>query len=218
MRSGIQWTRYLVAVFTICGLLLSGMPDAVFAQNPQGAGAPLQPHLRKHDKIKAPGPPCLKADRPCPPGQPGGVPPGHQNLVAGVAFTPGLEPTATFASAVTALRDATLPTVRPVPAPAQQAVFDVFGIDGEAAAATLVGALTSRGNDGARDQALALVTALRNLTVQDGQLPGTVEAFNAFLDASSWSFLEDPAPEFLVVHSFIGTLVEEAVATDSGTH
>ena len=217
MRSGIQWTRYLVAVFTVCGLLLSGMPGAVSAQDPPGTGKPPQQHKWKHDKVKAPGPPCLKADRPCPPGQSGGTPPGHQNLVAGVTFTPGFEPTATFAGAVTALRDGTLLTVRPVPVPAQQAVFDVFGTDGEAAGATLVGALTSRGNEGARDQALHLVEALRTLTVQDGQLPRTVEAFNAFVDASSGQFLEDPAPEFLVVHAFIGALVEEAVAADSGT-
>ena len=63
---------------------------------------------------------------------------------------------------------------------------------------------------------MALVDALQWLPSGDAQLPAATEAFNAFLDASSHGFLLNPAPEFLVVHAFLGTLVEEALTAPAG--
>jgi hypothetical protein len=226
MRSGINWIRLFVAVITVCGLGLAATPSGVSAQGNANPNPPQ--HKWKHDFIRPAGPPdCVVAARPCPGGLgTGGLPPGQErqgtddasfppgqssNLVASVALSPGLEPSQAFVGALTSLAAAPASDV------ARHAVLDVFRRAGDPASTDLVRALTSRGNDGARQHSVALVAALRNLTVQDGQLPATVEAFNALVDASSDGFLADPAPEFVVVHSFIGALVDEALATSEGS-
>ena len=221
MKSEIKWARLFVAVFTVCGLLLAGMPGTAYAQ---GNGNGPKEHKWKHDKIHVPGPPCPKADRPCPPGLPGGTNPGgntppgqNRDLAINGLFVAGMEPTPAFVTAVTGLRESTFPMATPVPAPAQTAVFDVFGSDEDAGSTALARGLTSRGNDGAMEASTALIVAMRSLTTQDGQLPATVDAFNSFVDASSDTFLADPSPEFLVLHSFIGALVEEAMGTPEGS-
>ena len=230
MKTKADWTRLLVAVFTVCGLMLAGTPDMVSAQAPgvQGNNGHGN-HKWKHDKIKPPGPPCPKADRPCPPGLgSGGNNPGNGNpsggngrhnalVEVGVVFTPGFEPTETMTGALTALREAQFQTPTRTSTTAQQVVFDVFRTEGDVSDSGLVKALTSKGNETAQTESVALATAIRNLTALDGQLPATVEAFNVFVDASSEAFLADPSPEFVVVHSFIGTLVEEAMAATEGS-
>lgn len=227
-----RWIRLLVAVFVLGALLGVGTPGEVSAQSPPGKGKPAKQHKWKHDKLKPPGPPCPIADRPCPPGLgTGGLPPGQENrgrddegfppghsstLVSAEFFVAGMEPSPVFLEAVGDLRQSRFPMTVPVPAPAQRALFE--GLAGEEKPETtpLARALTSRGNDEAMNAAEELITALRQLTVWDGQLPATVEAFNAFVDVSSETFLADPSPEFLVLHSFLGVLVEEARHTRGG--
>ncbi|TFH26302.1 MAG: hypothetical protein E4H00_10795 [Myxococcales bacterium] len=61
------------------------------------------------------------------------------------------------------------------------------------------------------------MAALSALPTVEGQLTTAAEAFNAFLEASSEGFVRDPAPEFLVVHSFLGALIEEAMEAPAGS-
>jgi hypothetical protein len=190
--------RTLVAAVAVSGLLLAGLPDAASSQG-QPPGVP--PGKLKHDKIVPPGPPW-SAPSPA--------------VASGLILTPGFEPTPAFTEAVASLREGRFLMATPVPGEAQRAVFDVFADRGDPNGTALVAALTSRGNEGARDECVRLVRSVRALTVVDGQLPAAVEAFNALVDASSDAFLADPAPEFLAVHAFLGTLTREAMAGTPG--
>ena len=169
---------------------------------------PGPPWRLKHDS--PPGQPCPKDQRPCPPGQRLKAtlqPPGQ----ASNAASPTLAPSDLLVELVSAAATAELPVSAPVPPQAQQHLYRAL-VQGTPAELTgLVGALTPAGNQGARDEAVTLVTALQMLPYGNEYLPRASEAFNAFVDASSVTFLRDPAPEFLVVHSFLGTLVDAAV-------
>lgn len=227
---GLNLIRTLTATVVMTGLLLAGLPDAGSSQEQP----PDVPRGKlKHDKIVPPGPPCALPDRPCPPGLGGEVPPGldatgrydgefppgaasSPAVASGLILTPGFEPTPAFTEAVASLREGRFLMPTPVPGEAQRAVFDLFADRGDPNGTALVAALTSRGNEGARDECVRLVRSVRALTVVDGQLPAAVEAFNALVDASSDAFLADPAPEFLAVHAFLGTLTGEAMAGKPG--
>ena len=196
--SFLTLARTLVAAVAVTGLFLAGLPDAASSQGrPQGPPPWAPPVKLKHDKIVPPGPPWA-APSPA--------------VAPGLILTPGFEPTPAFTEAVASL----LLMATPVPGEAQRAVFDVFADRGDPNGTALVAALTSRGNEGARDECVRLVRSVRALAVVDGQLPAAVEAFNALVDASSDAFLADPAPEFLAVHAFLGTLTREALAGKPG--
>lgn len=101
-----------------------------------------------------------------------------------------------------------LPMPSRVPDAAQTAVAMIWFEPGPEETADVTEALVSRGNDRARPEAERLVRALQALPEADSLLPPTVEAFNAFVDASAVDFLRDPAPEFLVLHTFLDELLE----------
>jgi hypothetical protein len=170
---------------------------------------PGPPWRLKHDS--PPGQPCPQDQRPCPPGQRLKAtlqPPGHASSVAG----PDLAPSDLLVELVSAAATAELPVVTPVPPQAQQNLYWALVQGAPAELTGLAGALYAQGNEEARDEAVTLVTALQLLPYGDEYLPRATEAFNAFVDASSATFLRDPAPEFLVVHAFLGTLIDEAVS------
>lgn len=216
MKSETNRIRLFVAVFVAGGLLLASMPDAGSAQASGDPGHAA--HKWKHDKIMPPTLPCPPDQRPCKWGHgtggtnPGGNEPGGKSdLAINDILIAGMEPSPVFVDAVNSLNQANFPTPTPVPAPAQRAVFDALS-GGEDPGNTALARGLTEGNEGALEASSALITAMRGLTTMDGQLPAAVDAFNGFVDASSDQFLADPSAEFLVVHSFIGALVEEAVS------
>ena len=200
MRCGVRFTQRALGAMIVCGAALAITAVDLAAQaGPRGR--------MKHDVVPPFGPPCPIGERPCPPGLGYQPPPGHlKNGKAGDnAFSLALMPTDRFSELVATLAP-------PAHAgPDLRLVHGVLTAADDPSAAALVGALTSRGNEGAVGEAEALVQSLRRLTVEDGRLTHAAEAFNAFTDASSDGFLQDPAPEFLEVRSFLAALIEDAV-------
>jgi hypothetical protein len=100
---------------------------------------------------------------------------------------------------------------------ARSALRDVLGGRDVPGISRLEVALTSRGNQDARTEAGALTRALRDLPSNRAGLKSAVEAYNAFLEASSLAFLENPPPELPVIHAFLAPLVKRATQTSGST-
>ena len=207
----IRPTGAVLLAFLVVSVAVATHPAEAAAQG-RGLGmkhdwTPPGPPWKKHDALPPYGPPCGKEGRPCPPGNAYGL---HKDEAVSLEFS------GVFTDLVTAVGEGTMETPHPVPALAQHALYRVWS-EGESAEVTdLALALASRGNANAWNEAVALVEALQWLPYSAAQLPAATEAFNAYLDASTDSFLRDPAPEFLVVHGFLGTLVEEALKAPEG--
>jgi len=167
----------------------------------------------KHDG-DTPGEPCDKDERPCPPGQDlkhDGVPGNAQN--GGSAAEGTFAPSELLVRLVTEAAEGTLPVPTPVPPEAQRQLYTAVVEGAKPWLTGLAEALSPEGNEDAWSEAVALVAAVQALPYGDDYLSLAAEAFNVFIDASSETFLADPAPEFLVLHTFLGTLIDEAVRT-----
>jgi hypothetical protein len=113
---------------------------------------------------------------------------------------------------VVTLRSGTLagPTGRPISAPSQQLVLGALSGNQTTDRESLVAALTSNYNGQARKQATKLTESLPGLPDHPERLRPAVQAFNAFVNASSAEFLADPPPEFLAVQAALNPMVEAA--------
>jgi hypothetical protein len=100
---------------------------------------------------------------------------------------------------------------------ARSALRDLLGGRDVPGSSRLEGALTSRGNQDARTEAGALTRALRDLPSNRAGLKSAVEAYNAFIDASSLAFLQNPPPELPVIHAFLAPLVARATQPSGST-
>jgi len=180
-------------------------PDPPYGQRLKHDWSPPGPPW-KHDLTNPPGNPCLDGGPPpCPPGQ------YLKHDIMGNDHGNGQQ-SALLLELVTEVADGSLPTATPVPPEAQHRLYRAV-VEGVPAEGTeLAEALSPAGNEEARSEAVALVEALQALPYGDEYLPHASVAFNAFLEASSDAFLTDPAPEFLVVHAFLGALVREALS------
>jgi hypothetical protein len=217
----------LFAVLTV-SLLLAAVPDDAVAQGKGIARGtkhdwtPPGPPWWKHDGTPPYGPPTCPGGGSPPDCKPGRTlkhdwdPPPGNGVGWGKDEAVSLEFSGVFADLVTAVEEGTLATPRPVPFAAHRALYRVWTQGSPAGETDLALALASRGNATAWTEAVALVEALQWLPYDDAQLPAATEAFNAFLDRSAHGFLLNPAPEFLVVHTFLGTLVEEALKAPAG--
>jgi hypothetical protein len=196
------------------GLVILLAPQPVASQGVGKDGTPPGHYVKhdvppgppwwKHDR-PPPGEPCPKEMRPCPPGQ------FLKYDIMGNNHGNGQQ-SAMLVQLVMEVEDGSLSTATPVPAEAQQRLYRAVVEGAPAEETELAEALSPAGNEEAWSEAVALVEALQALPYGDEYLPPASEAFNAFLDASSETFLERPAPEFLVVHAFLGRLVEEALS------
>ena len=113
---------------------------------------------------------------------------------------------------VVTLRSGTLAgrTGRPISAEAQRLVLGALAADQTTDDGSLVAALTPDGNGQARKQATKLSRSLSGLPDHPDRLRPAVQAFNAFVDASSAEFLADPPSEFLAVQAALNPMVEAA--------
>ena len=113
---------------------------------------------------------------------------------------------------VVTLRNGTLTgqTGRPISAESQHLVLGALSADQNADDVSLVAALTPDGNGQARKQATKLSQSLSGLPDHPDRLRPAVQAFNAFVDASSAEFLADPPSEFLAVQAALNPMVEAA--------
>jgi hypothetical protein len=100
---------------------------------------------------------------------------------------------------------------------ARSALSDVLGGRDVVGSSRLEVALTSRGNQDARTEAGVLTRALRDLPSNRAGLKSAVEAYNAFIEASSLAFLQNPPPELSVIHAFLAPLVARATQPSRST-
>jgi hypothetical protein len=179
-------------------------PDPPYGQRLKHDWSPPGPPW-KHELEHPPGNPCLEsgAPPPCPPGQ---------FLKHDIMGNQNGHQSALLLQLVTEVEEGSLTMATPVPPQAQHRLYEAL-VDGAAPWLTeLASALSPEGNEEAWSEGVALVAALQALPYGDAYLTQASEAFNAFLDASSEAFLAEPTPEFLVVHAFLGTLVQEALS------
>jgi hypothetical protein len=165
----------------------------------------------KHDG-DIPGQPCDTDDRPCPPGQElkhDGTPGNAHD--GGSASEGAFAPSELLVRLVNEAGMGTLPVPTPVPPQAQRQLYEAVAGGAKPWLTGLAEALSPEGNEDAWYEAVELVGAVQDLPYGDVYLSRAAEAFNAFIDASSETFMADPAPELIVVHTFLGALVEEAV-------
>ena len=197
------------AVQVILGLLIALILAAgsAIAQTPPGPPPGRPPGV-------PPGPPPGG-----PPGQPPGRPPLHHDRSnpkpLALSVSNGASGTAVQSAGqqvVVTLRSGTLAgrTGRPISAEAQRLVLGALSADQTADDGSLVAALTPDGNGQARKQATKLSQSLSGLPDHPDRLRPAVQAFNAFVDASSAEFLADPPSEFLAVQAALNPMVEAA--------
>ncbi|HUP53261.1 MAG TPA: hypothetical protein VM198_12340 [Longimicrobiales bacterium] len=197
LRASIRWGS-LVA--TAVALVLTAAPlDAQGPGNPPPFDLP-------------PGPPNFHDRGGFPPGPPFGPPAG--------AFAAPTDSAVAALTVKTFLVSSASPTageppvVGQTPAPSGVAastggiVYSIF-VPSPHARVALVEDLTER-NEGAMNEAARLVLWLETMTTSGEELPGTVMAYNAFIDASSEAFLRAPPTALLSLRAFLSPMIEAA--------
>lgn len=95
----------------------------------------------------------------------------------------------------------------------QQTVLAALTAGEKAQQVQLVAALTSNGNEHAKNEAQRLVARLHGLSLDGARLPDAVKDFNKLIDASSTEFLSNPPAELLAIQSTLARMSQPLYAT-----